>query len=58
MEGSMYLAQSLQIESSNRVLLAEQLVTKPFESTWMDSGFLPFAFQRNISSSIFFFETR
>jgi len=57
METSMYLAQSVQIESSNHVLLVERLVTKPLESTWMDWGFLPFAFQHCISSSIFFFET-
>jgi len=54
----MYLAQSLQIESPNRVLLAKRPVTKPFESTWMDWGFLPSAFRHYISSSIFFFETR
>jgi hypothetical protein len=53
----MYLVQSLRIESSNRGLLAEQHVTKPLESTWMDWGFLPFAFRRCISSFTIFFET-
>jgi hypothetical protein len=54
----MYLVQSLQIESSNCGLLAEWPVTKPLESTWMDWGFLPFAFRRCISSSTIFFEAR
>jgi hypothetical protein len=58
METSMYLVQSLRIESSNRGLLAEWHVTKPPESTWMDWGFLPSAFWCYISSSTTFFEAR
>ncbi len=54
----MYLVQSLRIESSNRGLLVERLVTKPPESTWMDWGFLPSNFRHCISSSTIFFETR
>jgi hypothetical protein len=51
-----YLVQNLQIEFSNRGLLVERPITKPHESTWMDWGFLPSAFQHCISSSTIFFE--